>query len=66
MNKKAQLSRLNKIINADTFGTLNENIDILKSDINKLFNSYFELEDDGVTLNVTPNENGDLLVSVAC
>ena len=63
MSKDTQLSRLKKIINTDTFGTLNENIDILKSDINKLLNSYFELEKDA-QLSVQPNENGDLIVSV--
>ena len=63
MGEDTQLSRLKKIINTDTFGTLNENIDILKSDINKLLNSYFELEKDA-QLSVQPNENGDLIVSV--
>ena len=63
MGEDTQLSRLKKIINTDTFGTLNENIDILKSDIKKLLNSYFELEKDA-QLSVQPNENGDLIVSV--
>lgn len=64
MPLSTQLSRLKKIINTDTFGSLNESMDILKSDLSKLFSSYFEYDDKDFIFNIAPNENGDLTVSV--
>ena len=65
MNKKSELVRLKNILYKDSFGSLNDSYEILKADIIKLLQSYFDIEDNDVELVITSDENGEISISLS-
>ena len=65
MNKKSELVRLKNILYRDSFGSLNDSYEILKSDIIKLLQSYFDIEEGDVDLIISSDENGEISICLS-
>lgn len=63
MRKPDDLTRLKKIL----FGELNipdDGLALLKTDLAKLLQSYFELSDDGISVSLEPDADGNFDIAI--